>query len=201
MTAWACQTRAPLATVAPMSEPDPRHPALPVHRGPDRRRARSAADRRSTRPGAAGQPRPAPGRARLAGAGLASCRAWAARSPSACADVAMHELDLTERRGAGARLRLYRRGAGAPDACRPGVSARGQPEELHRPGRRVRAPADRPRRAPSTTWPRATTARSIVEIAPQTFSVLVRTGTRLNQLRLKRGEPPRRWVARTSAST
>jgi dCTP deaminase len=30
-----------------------------------------------------------------------------------------------------------------------------------------------------------------MEIAPQTFSVLVRTGTRLNQLRLKTGEPPR----------
>jgi dCTP deaminase len=30
-----------------------------------------------------------------------------------------------------------------------------------------------------------------VEIAPQTFSVLVRLGTRLNQLRLKAGEPPR----------
>ena len=30
-----------------------------------------------------------------------------------------------------------------------------------------------------------------VEIAPQTFSVLVRPGTRLNQLRLKRGAPPR----------
>ena len=30
-----------------------------------------------------------------------------------------------------------------------------------------------------------------LEIAPQTFSVLVRTGTRLNQLRLKRGDPPR----------
>jgi dCTP deaminase len=30
-----------------------------------------------------------------------------------------------------------------------------------------------------------------IEIAPQTFSVLVRRGTRLNQLRLKRGEPPR----------
>jgi dCTP deaminase len=29
-----------------------------------------------------------------------------------------------------------------------------------------------------------------LEIAPQTFSVLVRPGTRLNQLRLKRGEPP-----------
>lgn len=28
-----------------------------------------------------------------------------------------------------------------------------------------------------------------IEIAPQTFSVLVRAGTRLNQLRLKRGEP------------
>jgi dCTP deaminase len=30
-----------------------------------------------------------------------------------------------------------------------------------------------------------------LEIAPQTFSVLVRTGTRLNQLRLKTGDPPR----------
>ncbi len=30
-----------------------------------------------------------------------------------------------------------------------------------------------------------------LEIAPQTFSVLVRYGTRLNQLRLKRGAPPR----------
>jgi len=29
-----------------------------------------------------------------------------------------------------------------------------------------------------------------IEIAPQTFSVLVRAGTRLNQLRLKRGTPP-----------
>jgi dCTP deaminase len=33
-----------------------------------------------------------------------------------------------------------------------------------------------------------------VEIAPHTFSVLVRTGTRLNQLRLKRGLPPRHGV-------
>jgi len=30
-----------------------------------------------------------------------------------------------------------------------------------------------------------------LEIAPQTFSVLVRAGTRLNQLRLKAGDPPR----------
>ena len=30
-----------------------------------------------------------------------------------------------------------------------------------------------------------------IEIAPQTFSVLVRTGTRLNQMRLKAGDPPR----------
>lgn len=30
-----------------------------------------------------------------------------------------------------------------------------------------------------------------VEIAPQTFSILVRTGTRLNQLRLKQGVPPK----------
>ena len=33
-----------------------------------------------------------------------------------------------------------------------------------------------------------------VEIAPQTFSVLVRPGTRVNQLRLKRGSPPRSGV-------
>ncbi len=33
-----------------------------------------------------------------------------------------------------------------------------------------------------------------LEIAPQTFSVLARTGTRLNQLRLKRGQPPKRAV-------
>ena len=30
-----------------------------------------------------------------------------------------------------------------------------------------------------------------IEIAPQTFSVLARAGTRLNQLRLKQGDPPR----------
>ncbi|QUD87343.1 2'-deoxycytidine 5'-triphosphate deaminase [Phenylobacterium montanum] len=30
-----------------------------------------------------------------------------------------------------------------------------------------------------------------VEIAPQTFSILVRAGTRLNQMRLKAGDPPR----------
>jgi dCTP deaminase len=33
-----------------------------------------------------------------------------------------------------------------------------------------------------------------IEIAPQTFSVLVRAGTRLNQLRLKRGEPALKGV-------
>jgi dCTP deaminase len=32
------------------------------------------------------------------------------------------------------------------------------------------------------------------EISPQTFSVLVRPGTRLNQLRLKRGEPPHHGI-------
>lgn len=34
-----------------------------------------------------------------------------------------------------------------------------------------------------------------IEIAPQTFSVLARTGTRLNQLRLKRGNSPRLYTA------
>ncbi len=34
-----------------------------------------------------------------------------------------------------------------------------------------------------------------VEIAPQTFSVLARTGTRLNQLRIKRGNSPKLYTA------
>ncbi len=41
-----------------------------------------------------------------------------------------------------------------------------------------------------------------LEIAPQTFSILVRPGTRLNQLRLKAGEPPKletRLVAGTKS--
>ena len=37
-----------------------------------------------------------------------------------------------------------------------------------------------------------------IEIAPQTFSVLVRAGTRLNQLRLRRGEPQVRTVKSVS---
>ena len=40
-----------------------------------------------------------------------------------------------------------------------------------------------------------------MEIAPQTFSVLVRTGTRLNQLRLKAGPAASGCAPRASAST
>ena len=102
----------------------------------------------------------------------------------------MHELDLTKgavlERGCvyiaevQERLTLPRGHLGAR-----------QSQELDRPGRRLRAPADRPRRRRSTTWPRAIDGPLYLEIAPQTFSVLVRTGTRLNQLRLKAGDPPK----------
>lgn len=40
------------------------------------------------------------------------------------------------------------------------------------------------------TIPAGYRGRMFLEIAPQTFSVLARTGTRLSQLRLKRGAPP-----------
>jgi dCTP deaminase len=103
-------------------------------------------------------------------------------------DVAMHQLDLT----AGAvfekgcvyiaelqeRLKL-------PD----GVAARANPKSsTGRVDVFVRLLTDHSVRfddvAPGYDGP------MYVEIAPQTFSVLARAGTRLNQLRLKRGDPP-----------
>lgn len=101
-------------------------------------------------------------------------------------EVAMHQLDL----GAGAVLErgcVYIAELQERLALPPGVSARANPKSST--GR-------------VDVFVRLLTDRSVafddvaegyhgpcyVEIAPQTFSVLVRTGTRLNQLRLKRGE-------------
>ena len=101
----------------------------------------------------------------------------------------MHELDLTKgavlERGCVYIAEIAERLALPPDVSRPR-----QPEELHRPGRRLR-----PRCSPTTAAAFDDIAEGYagpiyLEIAPQTFSVLARTGTRLNQLRLKRGEPP-----------
>ncbi|HYF22346.1 MAG TPA: 2'-deoxycytidine 5'-triphosphate deaminase [Caulobacteraceae bacterium] len=102
-------------------------------------------------------------------------------------DVAMHQLDLTQ----GAVLEkgcVYiaelQEGLKLP----PGVCARANPKSsTGRVDVFVRLLTDF-----SSSFDDVAEAYAgpmYVEIAPQTFSVLVRTGTRLNQLRLKRGEP------------
>ena len=105
------------------------------------------------------------------------------------ADVAMHRLDLT----AGAVLErgcVYiaplREGLRLP----AGVGARANPKSsTGRVDVFVRLLTDHGAVfddvAPGYAGP------LFVEIAPQTFSILARSGTRLNQLRLKRGAPPR----------
>lgn len=105
------------------------------------------------------------------------------------ADVAMHELDLT----GGAvfeRGCVYIAEVQEHLALPPGVAARGNPKSsTGRVDVFVRLLTDHGAAfddvAPGYTGP------MFVEIAPQTFSVLARTGTRLNQLRLRRGEPAR----------
>jgi len=104
------------------------------------------------------------------------------------ADVAMHRLDLTQgavlEKGCVYIARLQER------LCLPrGLSARANPKSsTGRVDVFVRLLTDNGDRfddvAPGYDGP------LYLEIAPQTFSVLVRTGTRLNQLRLKSGTPP-----------
>ncbi|MET0294777.1 MAG: 2'-deoxycytidine 5'-triphosphate deaminase [Phenylobacterium sp.] len=105
------------------------------------------------------------------------------------ATVAMHELDLS--RGA-----VLERGcvyiAELQERLKlpPGVSARANPKSsTGRVDVFVRLLTDNGDAFDDVAEGYAGPA--FLEIAPQTFSVLVRTGTRLNQLRLKRGEPPR----------
>lgn len=104
-------------------------------------------------------------------------------------EVAMHELDLT----AGAVLErgcVYIAELQEQLKLPPGVSARANPKSsTGRVDVFVRLLSDHGDRfddvQPGYEGP------IYMEIAPQTFSVLVRSGTRLNQLRLKAGEPPR----------
>ncbi|MFC3071122.1 2'-deoxycytidine 5'-triphosphate deaminase [Phenylobacterium soli] len=105
------------------------------------------------------------------------------------ADVAMHELDLTK----GAVLErgcVYIAELQEHLKLPPGVSARANPKSST--GR-----VDVFVRLLSDAGPAFDDVAEgyhgpiYIEIAPQTFSVLVRQGTRLNQLRLKRGQPSR----------
>ena len=104
------------------------------------------------------------------------------------ADVAMHELDLTK----GAVLErgcVYIAEIAERLALPPDVSARANPKSsTGRVDVFVRALTDHGASFDDITEGYA--GPIFLEIAPQTFSVLARTGTRLNQLRLRRGEPP-----------
>ncbi len=104
-------------------------------------------------------------------------------------DVAMHELDLTRgavlERGCVYIAELQER-----LTLPPGVSARANPKSsTGRVDVFVRLLTDTG--AAFDDVAEGYTGPTFIEIAPQTFSVLVRTGTRLNQLRLKRGAPER----------
>lgn len=104
------------------------------------------------------------------------------------ADVAMHELDLTKgavlERGCVYIAELQER-----IALPPGVGGRANPKSsTGRIDVFVRLLTDGGSFddvAPGYDGP------LYIEIAPQTFSVLAKAGTRLNQLRLKRGAPPK----------
>jgi dCTP deaminase len=104
-------------------------------------------------------------------------------------DVAMHELDLDKgavlERGC-VYIAELQEGLTLP----PGVSARANPKSsTGRVDVFVRLLTDGGVAFDDVI--EGYTGPTYIEIAPQTFSVLVRRGTRLNQLRLKRGQPPR----------
>ena len=107
------------------------------------------------------------------------------------ADVAMHELDLGARNGAVLeRGCVYIAELQERLSLPPGVSARANPKSsTGRVDVFVRLLTDHSRAFDDVA--EGYCGPTYVEIAPQTFSVLVRTGTRLNQLRLKRGQPAR----------
>ena len=105
------------------------------------------------------------------------------------ADVAMHEVDLTQgfvlERGCVYIAELQER-----LKLPPGVSARANPKSsTGRVDVFVRLLTDSGNRFDDVD--EGYEGPIYMEIAPQTFSVLVRTGTRLNQLRLKAGAPER----------
>jgi dCTP deaminase len=107
------------------------------------------------------------------------------------ADVAMHRLDLTQ----GAVLErgcVYIAEVQERLALPPGVAGRANPKSsTGRVDVFVRLLTDG---GAFDDVAEGYTGPLYVEIAPQTFSILVRPGTRLNQLRLKRGQPERRAV-------
>jgi len=111
----------------------------------------------------------------------------ARRVPERLKDVAMHELDLSK----GAVLEkgcVYIAEIQERLALPGNVAARGNPKSsTGRVDVFVRLLSDHSKAFDDIEA--GYDGPLYIEIAPQTFSVLVRSGTRLNQLRLKRGEP------------
>jgi dCTP deaminase len=111
----------------------------------------------------------------------------ARRVPERLKDVAMHELDLTK--GAVLEKGCVYIAEIQESLSLPGnVAARGNPKSsTGRVDVFVRLLSDHSKAFDDIEA--GYEGPLYIEIAPQTFSVLVRSGTRLNQLRLKRGEP------------
>lgn len=111
----------------------------------------------------------------------------ARRVPDRLKDVAMHELDLSK----GAVLEkgcVYIAEIQERLALPANVAARGNPKSsTGRVDVFVRLLSDHSKAFDDIEA--GYEGPLYIEIAPQTFSVLVRAGTRLNQLRLKRGDP------------
>ena len=108
------------------------------------------------------------------------------------ADVAMHQLDLTK----GAVLEkgcVYIAEIQERLALPPGICGRANPKSsTGRIDVFVRLLTDHSPAFDDVS--EGYTGPMYIEIAPQTFSILARSGTRLNQLRLKQGDPPRLGV-------
>jgi dCTP deaminase len=111
----------------------------------------------------------------------------ARRVPERLKDVAMHELDLTK--GAVLEKGCVYIAEIQESLSLPGnVAARGNPKSsTGRVDVFVRLLSDHSKAFDDIEA--GYEGPLYIEIAPQTFSVLVRSGTRLNQLRLKRGDP------------
>jgi len=106
------------------------------------------------------------------------------------AEVAMHEVDLTREGFVLERGCVYIAELQERLKLPPGISARANPKSsTGRVDVFVRLLTDRGNRFDDVD--EGYDGPLYMEIAPQTFSVLVRTGTRLNQLRLKAGAPER----------
>ena len=117
----------------------------------------------------------------------ASCRARTARSAERIADLKLHESSLDRRRGARDRLRLHRAAAWKAWRCPNDISASANPKSST--GRldiftRVIADATRGFDRVEAGYHGPLYA----EICPRTFPVLVREGSRLSQIRFRRGD-------------